>query len=108
MIEPEKLNVHVKAAIDFCGGKQALLAERLGCAQQTVSKLLLGEIEIDPTWAVRLSRATEGHIRAAEACPAIAEALGPSPSTQPNHQRHDDQHAHGDDGAPAAATEVVS
>lgn len=76
-----KLNPHVKAAIDACGGKQALLAERLGCAQQTVSKLLLGEIEIDPTWAVRLSRAAPGAVSAVEACPELAGAL-PTPDEQ--------------------------
>lgn len=73
MTEPEKLNPHVKAAIDFCGGKQSLLAEKLGCAQQTVSKLLLGEIDIDPTWAVRLAKATDGYVKAADACPALGE-----------------------------------
>jgi hypothetical protein len=75
MDAPAKLNPHVKAAIDACGGKQALLAERLGCAEQTVSKLLLGEIEIDPTWAVRLSRAAPGVVSALEACPELAGAI---------------------------------
>lgn len=77
------MNPHVKAAIEYCGGKQSLLAEKLECAQQTVSKLLLGEIEIDPTWAVRLSRATDGHVKAAEACPALAEIVGVSTAPQP-------------------------
>lgn len=79
MAESETINPHVKAAIEYCGGKQSLLAERLDCAQQTVSKLLLGEIEVDPTWAVRLARATSGHVKAAEACPALAEVVGASP-----------------------------
>jgi DNA-binding transcriptional regulator YdaS (Cro superfamily) len=83
MAESETMNPHVKTAIEYCGGKQSLLAEKLECAQQTVSKLLLGEIEIDPTWAVRLSRATDGHVKAAEACPALAEVVGASPSTAP-------------------------
>jgi len=90
MTEPEKLNLHVKAAIDFCGGKQSLLAEKLGCAQQTVSKLLLGEIEIDPTWAVRLSQATSGFVKAAEACPVLAEVVAGSPPQAPDNS-HDDQ-----------------
>lgn len=31
----------------------------------------------------------------------------PSPSTQPQPQSHDDQHAHGDDGAAADTAEVI-
>lgn len=76
------LNPHVEAAIRFCGGKQSLLAHKLGCAQQTVSKLLLGEIEIDPTWAVRLAQATEGTVSAIAACPALAEVI-PEPAFEP-------------------------
>lgn len=72
MDTPVKTNPHVSAAINACGGKQSLLAERLGCAQQTVSKLLLCEIEIDPTWAVRLDKATNGAVSAAAACPDLA------------------------------------
>lgn len=75
MSEQADINPHVKAAIDHCGGKQALLAEKLGCAQQTVSKLLLHEIELDPTWAIRLQQATDGAISAVQACPALAIAL---------------------------------
>lgn len=79
MDDPEKLNPFILAAIDHCGGKQALLAEQLGCAQQTVSKLLRYEIEIDPTWAVRLATATGGKVSAVEACPALARAVAPEP-----------------------------
>lgn len=68
-------NPHVLAAIRHCGGKQSLLAEKLGCAQQTVSKLLQGEIEIDPTWAVRLAIATDGAVPAVEVCPSLASAV---------------------------------
>lgn len=79
MEEPAKTNPHIAAAIAACGGKQSLLAERLGCAQQTVSKLLLGEIEIDPTWAVRIARASKGAVPAATACPALADAIKTDP-----------------------------
>lgn len=72
MDEPVKTNPHVAAAIKACGGKQSLLAERLECAQQTVSKLLLCEIEIDPTWAVRLDKATNGIVPAIASCPELA------------------------------------
>lgn len=75
MAESDTENPHVRAAIDLCGGKQSLLAERLGCAQQTVSKLLLGEIKIDPTWAIRISKAVNGGLPAATLCPELAEAL---------------------------------
>jgi DNA-binding transcriptional regulator YdaS (Cro superfamily) len=80
MADSMQVNPHVKAAIDICGGKQSLLAERLGCAQQTVSKLLLGEIEIDPTWAVRIAAATNGQVPALQSCPALAAALPSSRS----------------------------
>jgi Putative antitoxin of bacterial toxin-antitoxin system, YdaS/YdaT len=72
MEEPVKTNPHIAAAIEACGRKQSLLAERLGCAQQTVSKLLLCEIEIDPTWAVRLDKATNGIVPAITSCPELA------------------------------------
>jgi plasmid maintenance system antidote protein VapI len=48
----------VQRAIDASGGKQEILAERLGCAQQTVSKLLRGEIQMTADWALRLASAT--------------------------------------------------
>lgn len=48
----------VQLAIDAAGGKQEILAERLGCAQQTVSKLLRGEIQMTADWALRLSAAS--------------------------------------------------
>jgi DNA-binding transcriptional regulator YdaS (Cro superfamily) len=72
---PAEQNPHIVAAIRHCGGKQALLAERLGCAQQTVSKLLLGEIPIDPTWAVRIDRATDGSVPAVISCPDLATVV---------------------------------
>lgn len=79
MDEPVKTNPHISAAIAACGGKQSLLADRLGCAQQTVSKLLLCEIEIDPTWAVRLDQATDGVVPATASCPALAIIVKPVP-----------------------------
>jgi DNA-binding transcriptional regulator YdaS (Cro superfamily) len=69
------VNPHVRTAIELCDGKQSILAERLGCAQQTVSKLLRGEIQIDATWAVRISKATDGLLKPQEMCPELAEAL---------------------------------
>ncbi len=44
----------VQRAISAVGGKQEILAERIGCAQQTVSKLLRGEIPMTADWALRL------------------------------------------------------
>lgn len=60
----------VQAAINAVGGKQEILAERLSCAQQTVSKLLRGEIAMTADWALRLHRATG--IPPAEFYPALA------------------------------------
>jgi plasmid maintenance system antidote protein VapI len=48
----------VQRAIDAAGGKQEILADRLGCAQQTVSKLLRGEIAMTADWALRLAEAS--------------------------------------------------
>lgn len=90
MNEPVKTNSHVAAAIEACGGKQSLLAERLGCAQQTVSKLLLCEIEIDPTWAVRIDKATNGVVPATKSCPALAsivpEQVAPTEPERVSHE----------------------
>lgn len=65
----------VQLAIDATG-KQEILAERLGCAQQTVSKLLRGEIPMTADWALRL--ATASGIAAATFYPPLA-ALAPAP-----------------------------
>ncbi|MGY3527256.1 YdaS family helix-turn-helix protein [Bradyrhizobium sp. USDA 4452] len=82
MVDPVKNNPFVAAAIAACGGKQSLLAERLGCAQQTVSKLLLCEIDIDPTWAVRIDKATDGVVPATKSCPALARIVKQVPEEQ--------------------------
>lgn len=60
----------VQRAIDAAGGKQEILADRLGCAQQTVSKLLRGEIPMTADWALRLHAATS--IPAQTFYPALA------------------------------------
>lgn len=57
MDTPSKVEA-VTRAIDAAGGKQEILAERLGCAQQTVSKLLRGEITMTADWALRLASAS--------------------------------------------------
>ena len=57
MGEIRKIEV-VQRAIDAVGGRQEILAEKLGCAQQTVSKLLNDEIPMTADWALRLHAAS--------------------------------------------------
>lgn len=68
----------VQSAIDAVGGKQEILAERLGCAQQTVSKLLRGEIPMTADWALRLDAASG--IPAPTFYPALAAMTAPAPA----------------------------
>lgn len=58
-------------AIKAAGGKQADLAMRLGCAQQTVSKLITGEIQMTADWALRIERAAG--VDAGRLYPLLAE-----------------------------------
>lgn len=56
-IDPDAA-VGLESAIAAAGGKQADLARALECAQQTVSKLVTGEIRMTADWALRIERAT--------------------------------------------------
>lgn len=71
----------VQDAITAAGGKQEILAERLGCAQQTVSKLLRGEIPMTADWALRLQSASG--IPAATFYPPLATVAAPQPAGAP-------------------------
>ena len=71
----------VQRAIEASGGKQEILAERMGCAQQTVSKLLLGEITMTADWALRLHSATG--IPAGEFYPPLAAIAVPAVAGAP-------------------------
>lgn len=78
MTEPdprEAIESAIDAAIAAVGGKQADLAEKLACAQQTVSKLRSGEIPMTADWALRLHGATG--IPAPAFCPALAAIAQP-------------------------------
>lgn len=61
----------IDAAIAASGGKQAILAQSLGCAQQTVSKLRSGEIPMTADWALRIEAAVNGAIPASTFVPAL-------------------------------------
>ena len=52
----------IQKAIDLCGGSQALLAQRIGRRQQTVSKLLNGVFGISAEMSILLDRATDGGV----------------------------------------------
>jgi len=94
----------IARAIEICGS-QPVLAEKLRCRQQTISKMLNLEIPVSAEYALLIADATGGTVTAAALRPDLP---WPSPATQPNHESHDDQDAHGDDGAPAHAGEVIS
>lgn len=82
MTEPatrEAIETAIDAAIEASGGKQAFLAEKLGCAQQTVSKLRSGEIPMTADWALRLAGASG--VPAPTFCPALAAVAEPSGAT---------------------------
>jgi DNA-binding transcriptional regulator YdaS (Cro superfamily) len=67
---------HVARAVD-AAGSQRQLADVMGCAQQTVSKLLNGEITIDADWALRIERATGGSVSRHDLRPDL---FGPHPA----------------------------
>lgn len=54
-------NPHIERAVKICG-RQADLAEKVGCAQQTISKYLNGEIRVSAEHAVAIERATVGAV----------------------------------------------
>ena len=66
-------------------GRQSDLARRMGVAQQTVSKLLNGEIRCSAEQAVAIHWATSGAVPASELRPDLWRAAGDVPPA-PNHQ----------------------
>lgn len=81
MISADAQTILIEKAIRAAGGKQSLLAARLECAQQTVSKLLKAEIQVTADWALRLARATDNQVPASAWYPEFA-----SPPTAPDAQ----------------------
>jgi DNA-binding transcriptional regulator YdaS (Cro superfamily) len=57
----EAKHPHVARAVQIVG-KQEILAARLRCAQQTVSKMLNYEIPISAEHAIAIDRATAGRV----------------------------------------------
>jgi DNA-binding transcriptional regulator YdaS (Cro superfamily) len=70
----EKVQELIDRAIKSSGGKQSDLADRMRCAQQTVSKLRSGEIPMTAEWAARIARATNGEPSFAEFYPELVGA----------------------------------
>jgi len=78
-------------------GSQAKLAEACGVKQQSIWQAKeTGRCSAE--LALQIEQATGGTVTAAALRPDLP---WPSPATQPNQDSHDDQNAHGDDGAPA-------
>jgi DNA-binding transcriptional regulator YdaS (Cro superfamily) len=69
----------VARAVKICGS-QPLLAAKMGCRQQTVSKMLNFEIPVSAEYALLMEAATAGEVPASETRPDLP---WPSPSTQP-------------------------
>ena len=55
-------NPLIREAIKEGGGSQAALADRCGCVQQHISKLLKNEIKITAEMAVAIEKATGGKV----------------------------------------------
>lgn len=82
----------VARAIELCGSQPAL-AEKLGCRQQTVSKMLNREIPVSAEFALLIAAATG--MRPDEIRPDL-----PWPSPQIAPEQGDDQHdASADEGS---------
>src|SRR4051812_3858229 len=79
------------------GGRQEDLAAAMGVAQQTVSKLLRGEVPVSPEQAIAIHRATRGAVP--------GSALRPDLWCRPEHvpvQEPAAARSEGDAGAPPA------
>jgi DNA-binding transcriptional regulator YdaS (Cro superfamily) len=57
-----KVELIEKAILSVPGGRQEDLATAMGVAQQTVSKLLYGEVPVSSEHAVAIHRATAGAV----------------------------------------------
>ena len=75
------------SAIAYVGGRQADLARHIGCAQQTVSKLLNGELPVSAEHAVAIDKATRGAVTKQRLRPDLF-GLAPLPGVaQPEQAR---------------------
>lgn len=66
-------NPHIERAVKICGRQQDL-AEKAGCAQQTISKYLNGEIRVSAEHAVAIEQATERGVGRHELRPDLWDA----------------------------------
>lgn len=60
----------IAKAIETCGSQPAL-AEKLGCRQQTVSKMLNREIPVSAEYALLIASATAGKVTVQELRPDL-------------------------------------
>lgn len=60
----------IAKAIEICKSQPAL-AEKLGCRQQTISKMLNREIPVSAEHALLIANATEGKVAAQELRPDL-------------------------------------
>jgi DNA-binding transcriptional regulator YdaS (Cro superfamily) len=75
-MEPQK-NSLIERAIEIVGGKQATLAAAIGCAQQTISKLLLNEIRVSAEQAVAIHKVTQGQVSKERLRPDLFDTPAP-------------------------------
>lgn len=74
-------NPHIARAIQWAG-KQSLLAEQIGCAQQTVSKMLNGEVRVPAELAVKIDEVTMGQVAKSQLRPDLFGEASPAPSPE--------------------------
>ena len=80
-MEPQGLNPLIKRAILACG-RQSDLAAAMGCAQQTISKLLHNEMPVSAEWAAAIERATGGIVLKHDLRPDVFGAAPPRAEPQ--------------------------
>lgn len=78
-------NALVEAAVRIVGSQGALAEAmtRAGvpCVQQTVSKLVTGELRVDADFAIAIDRATEGQVQKHQLRPDLFDPPAPEQST---------------------------
>lgn len=86
MLDDRPKNPHIARAVQIVG-KQAALAEKIGCAQQTISKMLNNEIRIPAELAVKIHDLTGGRVSKSQMRPDLfgrRHSSTESPPTAPD------------------------
>ncbi len=82
MREDEKLNSGIKAAILVIGSQKAF-AQKVGCAQSTVSDWLNCRKKVSPEYVPLIVRSTGGEVKAHEIRPDLPDIF---PASEPTNE----------------------